>query len=490
MPLDIELPLLKLRRTKIVATIGPATESAEMITRLVEAGVNVFRLNMSHGEQEGHRLVYQRIREVSAQKGMPVAILADLCGPKIRVGEIENGVMALEDGSKVIVTVRNVTGSHGLIPCQYHQLATDVKPGNKILLDDGLFELRVDATNGQDVNCTVVHGGQLKSRKGINLPGVDVSAPALTEKDRSDAAFAVDLQVDFIALSFVRSGKDVRELRTLLDELGSQAAIIAKIEKPEALADIDNIMEEVDAIMVARGDLGVELDAERVPLVQDRLLSIARAANKPVIVATQMLESMITNPRPTRAEVSDVSHAVQSGTDAIMLSGETAVGRFPLDAVKMMDRIARRTEADQWKHGHFGHMTRVSHSDKAIPMGNAVARATSLLSRDLRVRAIVVICHSGLSVTVVSSARPAAPVIAVSDTGSSCNRMCLVWGVLPELKPLNQEPGQDNPSLACDLALEHGLGRAGQHILLVQGFSTRRSHNEPSVTVLDLPGAL
>ncbi|MCB1736058.1 MAG: pyruvate kinase [Gammaproteobacteria bacterium] len=485
--LDPPAPL-KLRRTKIIATIGPATRSPDIIEKMMLAGVNVFRLNMSHGTQNDHLSAYQAIRAGADKHHLPIGILADLCGPKIRVGELKDGQIELRDGEEVTVTTRDVVGYDGLIPSHYRHLAEDVQAGDRILLDDGLLELRVLSAEQADVRCEVVHGGVLKSRKGMNLPCVAVSAPALTNKDREDAAFALDLGVDFLALSFVRRAGDVQELRELVATRHADVGIIAKIEKPEALEEIDAIIQVADGIMVARGDLGVELDAEQVPLVQDRLLELAQVHNKPCIVATQMLESMIQNPRPTRAEVADVAHAVRTAADAVMLSGETAVGRFPLDAVRMMDRIARRSEAYLWEHGLFANTIK-SRGDGRLPLADSVARATSLLSRDLRVRAIVVVCHSGLSVAIVSSARPAAPIIALSDSGKTCTRMTLLWGVLPDrVEDVEISPAVavDLPAVARQLARKYELGDAGEHILLVEGYHPEPERNVPSISVVEL----
>ncbi len=327
MPITTEVALLKYRRTKIVATLGPSSSDADTIERLVQAGADVFRLNMSHGTHETHRAVYRRVRDVANKTGRrPTAVLVDLSGPKIRVGRFAGGQVSLERGREVTVTTRDVMGGDGLVPSQYDALPDDVKPGNRILLDDGALELEVVRIEATEVVCTVTVGGELKDHKGMNLPGASLSAPSLTDKDREDAKFALKLGADFLALSFVRSADDVRELRKLIESSGAHASIISKIERPEALDDIEDIVGESDGIMVARGDLGVELPPQSVPLVQSQLIDLARARAKPVIVATQMLESMAHEPRPTRAEVSDVALAVTSGADAVMPSAESAAG--------------------------------------------------------------------------------------------------------------------------------------------------------------------
>lgn len=480
----MDAPLLKLRRTKIVATVGPATSCPDMIEKMMLTGVNVFRLNMSHGSHETHAMVYHTIRELAQKHGLHIGILADLCGPKIRVGEFREGSIELCENEPVTVTTRDVMGEAGLIPSRYRALAEDVKPGDRILLDDGLLELTVEEIQGTEIHCRVINGGTLNPRKGMNLPGVAVSAPALTTKDQEDARFAMELGVDLMALSFVRQAADIIELRELLESQACHCHLIAKIEKPEAVENIEDILMVSDGIMVARGDLGVELDPENVPLVQNSLLEMARAQSKPTIVATQMLESMMANPRATRAEVSDVSHAVQNGTDAVMLSGETAVGRYPLQAIGLMDRIARRTESELFFHGGFRRLSRKYNPYSSYPLADAVARSTSSLSRDLNVRAIVVVCRSGLSATVVSSARPSAPILAIGDENGDCQRIGPVWGVFPQSRRLKE--GEDVNQVAREVVQQAGLGQPKDYILLVQGFNRHPGLNAPSVRVLEL----
>jgi pyruvate kinase len=467
------------RRTRIVATIGPASSEPPVLRELIRAGVNVFRLNLSHGEHSGHRVHYERIRAAAEAADEPVAVLADLCGPKIRVGKLAGGQMVLEAGQSVIVTTRDVIGGPGLIPSQYHALASDVRPGDRILLDDGLLELHVEGSDGTEIRCRVVNGGVVKERKGINLPGVAVSAPALTEKDRDDAHFALDLGVDFLALSFVRKAQDVAQLKELIAAAGRTTPVIAKIEKPEAMDAIDEILAEANGLMVARGDLGVELPPESVPIVQRDLVERARRASKPVIVATQMLESMVNNPRPTRAEVSDVSTAVFGGADAVMLSAETSVGAYPVRAVEMMDRVARQVESWQWLDGSFRSLTdRDEESTAPLPLRRAVARATAQLSRDLRVRAIVVRSQRGTSARVVSGTRPAAPIVVLTTDAAMTRRLNLCWGVVPRL--IDAESSARPQEAARQQAVELNLAEDGQHILLVSGFGK----HEPMVTVV------
>lgn len=431
MTIDTFVKLLIYRRTKIVATLGPSSNDKETIKALIDAGVNVFRLNMSHGTHDFHRDVYHLVRTTAAMMKKPVAILADLCGPKIRVGTFKDGQIDLVPGEKVTVTTRDVKGECGIIPSQYQALTRDVAHGTCILLDDGNIELQVDSVVDQDIRCEVVNGGILKDKKGMNLPNANVSAPSLTDSDREDAKFVLNLGVDFIALSFVRRASDIMALLALIQRAGANTAVVAKIEKPEALENIEEILETADAIMVARGDLGVELPPQAVPAAQDQLIDMARKYRKPVIVATQMLESMIEHARPTRAEVSDVATAVRAGADAVMLSAETASGKHPVEAVKMMGDIARQTEGYLWRQGRFGALQKEPEGGVPYSFEDALSESMAQLSRDLLVRAIMVISLQGRSLTVMSAARPAAPIIGIcKDYRASCIAG-LLWGVIP-----------------------------------------------------------
>ena len=481
MRIDIAPEALLYRRTRIVATLGPSSRDPEVIEQLVRAGVNVFRLNFSHGTHDEHREVYERVRAATAKAAPATAVLADLSGPKIRVGTFTSGSVSLREGDSVTVTTRAVEGRPGLIPSQYAALADDVRPNDRILLDDGNLELRAERVEGSEITCRVITGGLLKNRKGINLPGVSVSAPALTDKDRRDAEFALGLGVDLLALSFVRRGEDVEALRKLVERSGSRAAIIAKIEKPEALEDIDAIIDAADGLMVARGDLGVELPPQTVPLAQDQLVDLARERAKPVIVATQMLESMIEHPRPTRAEVSDVATAVRNGADAVMLSGETAAGAYPVKAVEMMDEVVRRTESYLWSQGAFGFYRRKAASSTPISIEDALAASNAQLSRDLRVRAIVVISTSGRSVAVVSSARPQAPIVAVLPDAATSRVANLIWGSIP--LTVDSSELEDPRALARRLLTELKLAVEGQAFLMVRGFSPDPQQSFPSISI-------
>jgi pyruvate kinase len=482
MPIRTAARPLQTRRTKIVATLGPASAGPGVLEGLIRAGTSVFRLNLSHGDHESHREVFRRAREAAAALGRPVGILADLPGPKIRAGVFSGGSVLLSQGEEVTVTTRDVPGGPALIASQYEALARDVSSGDRILLDDGALELEVLATADSEVRCRVVTGGVLRDRKGMNLPGVKVSAPALTERDRRDARFALELGVDFLALSFVRRGSDMDALRRLRDEVGSAALLVAKIEKREALDGIEEILDAADGIMVARGDLGVELLPEKVPIAQGQLVEMARSREKPVIVATQMLESMIHHPRPTRAEVMDVSQAVQTGADAVMLSGETSSGDYPVQAVEMMDRVIRETEAYLWERGRFERFapedcTRVP----PLSLEDAVARATAQLSRDLLVRAIVVFTRSGWTAGKVSAGRPQAPILSAMNDPDARRRTTLFWGVDPVAVD-TLDPGPAHEATRA-LVRQQGVASDGDYVLEVRGFQWDPALNFPTISV-------
>lgn len=411
------------RKTKIVATVGPASSSVKMLQRLMHAGVDVFRLNFSHGENSEKKELIARIREVSGRLGSDVGILADLQGPKIRTGKMRDNAMHLVKGEKVTITTADVLGENGLIPTIYRDLPRDVRPGSRILLDDGLLELKVRLVQGDDVLCSVVTGGILKNNKGINLPGVKVSAPCLTEKDHLDLQFCLNEDIDYIALSFVRTAEDVEELKSIISASGRQIPIIAKIEKPEALRNFDKILKVADAIMVARGDLGVEVQAEKVPVYQKKIIEACNRAGKPVITATQMLDSMVKNPRPTRAETSDVANAILDGTDAVMLSAETASGDYPLESVETMVRVALEVE-------NTGFMRRPDDGPElSHAISKAVAESACRAAGALKAKAIVVFTQSGSTAALISCFRPLTPIIAFTNSTIIRQRLSLFWGV-------------------------------------------------------------
>jgi pyruvate kinase len=413
------------RKTKIIATLGPASASSEKIGKLMDAGVDLFRLNFSHGANADKGKIIDLIRSLSTRRGKEVAILADLQGPKIRTGRMENGAIPLRKGETIAITTEEVLGRPGLISTIYKSLPNDVRPGSRILMDDGLIELRVQSVVAGLVSCTVVEGGILKDLKGINLPGVNVSSPSLTEKDRVDLEFCLQKEVDYIALSFVRKSEDVEDLKRIIRERGLTIPVIAKIEKPEALRNFKSILHAADAIMVARGDLGVEINAEKVPLIQKKIINSCNEAGKPVITATQMLESMILHPRPTRAETSDVANAILDGTDAVMLSGETASGSFPVEAVRTMVKVALDVErSGLWRIANR-QPPALSH---AVPV--AVAEAACHAAATVKAKAVVVFTQSGATAGRIARFRPQLPIIAFTSSEVIRRRLALFWGVL------------------------------------------------------------
>jgi pyruvate kinase len=413
------------KKTKILATIGPASNNYEMIKSLAAAGANVFRLNFSHGSHEVHKEVIQIIRKVNKELNLHLGILQDLQGPKIRVGEVENNGVEINPGDPITITNDPVVGSSSLVSTVYQNLPQDVVAGDRILIDDGNLEVVVNDTDGKNVNCTVIHGGILKSRKGINLPNTKVSAPSLTEKDIEDLSFGLEQDVDWIALSFVRTAEDIEDLRRRIQAAGKFCKIVAKIEKPEALENIDAIIEATDAIMVARGDLGVEVPMEIVPLWQKKMVEKCKLACKPVIIATQMMESMIQNPRPTRAETNDVANAVLDGADAVMLSAETASGKYPVNAVKAMTSIITYLEQNA---NIYHNLYKIPEDDETFLSNNLILMAARL-SRNVNAKAIVGITSSGFTGFRLASHRPLANIFVFTRNEKLLTQMSLVWGV-------------------------------------------------------------
>jgi pyruvate kinase len=411
-----------MQRVKIVATIGPSSSGPEVIRGMISAGVDVFRLNFSHGTREDHRAVLRAIRAEAERAGAHLAVLADLCGPKIRTGAVQGGSVDLVDGAAIEIVTEPVIGTAGRVSTTYEALPDDVGAGDRILIDDGLLELEVEEVRERVVRCRVVVGGTLEDHKGMNIPGTPLSTPALTAKDREDLAFARELGVDFFALSFVRRPEDVVEAKALAGPI----PVIAKIEKPEAIMHLAGIIDVADGLMVARGDLGVEAGAEKVPLLQKRIIGDAAVRGLPVIVATQMLDSMIRNPRPTRAEVSDVANAVLDGADAVMLSGETAAGKYPLEAVRTMASILEEVERSEIFERRPGPLKVYERS-----FSNAIARAAVQAAADLGLRALAIYSETGHSAALVSACRPLATVIGLSRHPEVLRRLALRWGVIP-----------------------------------------------------------
>ncbi len=450
------------RKTKIVATLGPSSATPEMIDRLMETGVDVFRLNFSHGTNAEKETIITTIRSLAEHRGKPVGILADLQGPKISTGRMENGAIPLARGERLEITTDDILGRPGRISTIYKALPRDVKSGSRILLDDGLIELKVQEVAGNDVICTVVTGGLLKDLKGINLPGVDVSTPSLTVKDRVDLEFCLAQGVDYIALSFVRKSADVEELKRIIYEHGLQTPVVAKIEKPEALRTFKAILKVTDAVMVARGDLGVEIEAERVPLIQKKIIQACNEAGKPVITATQMLESMIGNPRPTRAETSDVANAILDGTDAVMLSGETASGRYPVEAVRTMAKVALDVERSRLVLPAAG-IVRHSHNNIA----DAVAEAACQAATNLKARAVVVFTQSGSTAALIAKYRPPLPILAFTPSSEIRRRLALYRGV--QTFPVGSMAGTDEQIQAVENTLLSVGFRKGDLIVITMG---------------------
>ncbi len=449
------------KKTKIVATLGPASTNLKVLKRMVDAGLNVVRLNMSHGSHEEHRERIELVRRVEKETGKPLPILMDLCGPKIRIGKLEKEPLFLHRGDRVVLT----TGEpeKGKITVNYPKLHEEVKKGETILLADGAFRLKVKEVKGKDIICEVLVGGPLTSHKGVNLPHTKLSVPALTEKDREDVKFGVKAGVDLIALSFVRRAEDVLELKDLLRNLGKEIPVIAKIEKPEAVKNIDSILQVSDGIMVARGDLGVELPVEKVPVIQKQLIRKANEAGKPVITATQMLKSMVDLPVPTRAEVTDIANAVLDGTDALMLSEETAVGKYPVKVIRTMAKVAAEAEKiyPYKRYSEF----------PADSLQDSLAKSACNLSREVKVKAIVPFTRSGATALAVAKFRPPVPIYAVTHDRETFRRLNLVWGV----KPLLTVPAESTDKIitrSIEAAKERKLVKKGDRIIVLAGAPT------------------
>ncbi|MFN5161794.1 MAG: pyruvate kinase [Cyanobacteriota bacterium] len=451
-----------MRRTKIVATIGPATESPEVLRQLIEAGATTFRLNFSHGDHSDHADRIATIRQVSNQLGVQTGILQDLQGPKIRLGRFEAGPISLAKGDSFSLTSRVVSCNQSIATVTYERLADEVTAGSRILLDDGRVEMVVEQVDQpeQTLHCRVTVGGVLSNNKGVNFPDVQLSIRALTDKDRQDLAFGLQQGVDWVALSFVRNPSDMLEIRELIRSHGFNTPVVAKIEKFEAIDAIDAILPLCDGVMVARGDLGVEMPAEEVPLLQKELIRKANSLGIPVITATQMLDSMVSCPRPTRAEVSDVANAILDGTDAVMLSNESAVGDFPVEAVATMAQIARRIERD--------YPQRVLDSHMATTIPNAICQAVSSIARQLNAAAILPLTKTGSTARNVSKFRPSTPILAITSDVNVARRLQLVWGVNPVLVQ-EQSSSTSTFSLAMGMAQEMGLLRNGDLVVQTAG---------------------
>jgi pyruvate kinase len=419
------------RRAKIVATLGPASSTPELFRQLVRAGLDVARLNFSHGTHDQKAELIRMVRKVSKEEGKPICILADLQGPKIRTGKLKgHKPVPLITGKRLTITPREIEGTAALVGTTFKTLAENLEPGSRILLSDGLIELRVESVKGGDVTCEIINGGMLGENKGINLPGIAVNVPSLTEKDEEDLIFAIAQGVDTVAVSFVRTADDVRHVKNRLAALKSDAWVVAKLEKPQAIEHLDSILEVTDAIMVARGDLGVEVPPEKVPAIQKHIIRRAAEFRKPVITATQMLESMIDNPRPTRAEASDVANAIYDGTDSVMLSAESAAGKYPVEAVAMMAKIITETEHQIRLDPRpaLGH-----HPSVRLSIAETICECMSHAADDLDVAAIAIFTESGMTARLLSKYHPDPPIFALSPFEKVINRCMLLWGTYPIL---------------------------------------------------------
>lgn len=453
------------RRAKIVCTLGPASNSESMIRRLMRSGMDVARLNFSHGTHDDHARVIERLRRVADKEGRTICILQDLQGPKIRTGWLRDHLpVTLKTGSRVTITTRDVEGTSSLISTSFEALPSEVEPGSRILLSDGKLSLRVRSVKGSDVECDVVDGGQLAEHQGINLPGAILSVPSLTEKDVKDLKFGLKRGVDVVAVSFVRTAGDVKEVKRLITEAKMDTPVIAKLEKPQAIDNLEEIFEVADGVMVARGDLGVEMPPEQVPIIQKHVIRRAQEWRKPVITATQMLESMIQNPRPTRAEASDVANAIFDGTDAVMLSGETASGSYPLEAVIMMSRIVAATE----KHLMQSTPPHRRRERRELSISEAICESIAHIAEDLKMRAIAVYTESGNTARLISKYRPRAPIFAFAHVPPICNRLNLYWGVRPVFTKLMRSV-EGMVHLADKTLLARGIVDQGDTIGIVAG---------------------
>ena len=468
-------------KTKIVCTLGPASSTVEQLQSMIQAGMDVARMNFSHGTHDEHLQTLKNLRQAAAGSGEPISVIQDLQGPKIRIGELQTPSIEIRTNAAITITNKDQKGNEKILSTTYTNLPKDVKPGDRVLLDDGKIELRVVRTTSTDVEAQVVTGGILTPHKGINLPGVAVSAPSLTEKDKEDLFFTFEHEVDYIALSFVRRAHDVAVLRDFIIEngpKGRKVPIIAKIEKGEAIANIDEILKETDAVMVARGDLGVELPTEDVPLLQKMIVRKCNEMGKPVIIATQMLESMINNPTPTRAEASDVANAVLDGTDAVMLSGETSVGKYPIQAIQVMDRIIRKTE-DQV-------MKQQSYNPDWIPTTHEydpLSKAACVLAENLKATTIVALTHSGSTAVHVAKFRPHARIIAVTTRPKIMQRLNLIWGIRGLIVEDQKKESDATFKRILEQLSAEGYIERGETIVLLAGIPLFEGHPTNTIRV-------
>ena len=453
-----------MRKTKIVCTLGPSTDTAEVLRNMLLSGMNVARFNFSHGSHEEHKKRLDTLKALREEMDLPVATLLDTKGPEIRLRTFEGGAAVLTEGQEFTLTTNDRQGGVDGCSVTYRDLPGDVVPGGTILLDDGLIRLTVLRVDGPDVVCRVENGGRIKDRKGVNLPGQHLSMPYVSAQDREDILFGIQEGFDFIAASFVRSARDVLDLRSILEEHNSSIRIIAKIENQEGVSNLSEILSVSDGIMVARGDMGVEIDFTEIPILQKQIIEQCVACGKPVITATQMLESMIENPRPTRAEITDVANAIYDGTSAIMLSGETAAGRYPAEAVATMDAIARRPEADI----NYGKRMRAAAAEKHLSIAAATAHAACTTALDIGADAILTVSHSGTTARLVSQFHPGTPIIACVVEETVRRQLALSWGIMPLQMPYARNT-DELISMATEVAQKAGLIKAGDVVVLTAG---------------------
>ncbi len=453
-----------MRKTKIICTIGPASESEERLRELMLAGMNVARFNFSHGSHEEHKAKFDRVIKVSSELKLPVATLLDTKGPEIRLKDIEGGKTELVSGQKFILTTEELLGNNEKVTITYKGLKDDINVGTTILIDDGLIEMVVDEINETDIICSVVNGGPISNHKGVNIPGAALSMPYISDVDRSDIMFGCDMDFDFLAASFVRCKEDILEVRKIIEEHGSHMKIIAKIENMQGIRNLDEILEAADGIMVARGDMGVEIPMEEVPIVQKQMIKKAEALGKHVITATQMLESMIKNPRPTRAEATDIANAIYDGTTAIMLSGESAAGLYPVEAVKTMAKIAERTEEDIDYNSRLRRRKDIDNIDTTT----AISHATCTTAMDLKAAAIVTVTISGFTAGMIARYKPSCPIIACSVSPRTCRQLNLAWGVTP-IWIARESTAEDLFDEAVHAAEKEGYIKKGDKVVLTAG---------------------
>ncbi|MGO1469664.1 MAG: pyruvate kinase [Tissierella sp.] len=454
-----------MKKTKIVATIGPASESEEILRELFKNGLNVCRLNFSHGNHEEHKIRIETIKKVREELGLPIGIMLDTKGPEIRLGDFRDGAINLSQGDHFTLTTRDILGDKTIVNISYEGLPGDIEVGNMILIDDGLVELEVLAIKDTEIECVALNNGELSNHKGVNVPHVEINLPAITEKDRQDIVFGIENDIDFIAASFIRKAEDVTNIRKILEENnGENIGIISKIENQQGVDNIEEILKASDGMMVARGDLGVETETEVMPLVQKDLIKRANNHGKPVITATQMLDSMMRNPRPTRAEVTDVANAIFDGTSAIMLSGETAAGKYPVDSVKTMYNIALKTEEAL----DYREILKSRVNESETTTTNAISRATCYTAQDLRAEAIITATSSGHTSKSISKFKPRTPIIAATNTKRVMRRLSLVWGVYPVLAPTSSTT-DEVVSNSVEAAIEGGYVKEGDLIVITAG---------------------